>query len=90
MLDTVELVVFVERDGKRWIAKPLEFEPFENSLYAHAPTASFPSESRVPHQLKQELKTMGLIDGADAATVKAKDAHLEDMRALVFKKGEKK
>lgn len=88
-LDAVDLVIFQVRDGKRHIAKPLVFEPYESHLLAE-PTARFMREDNVPEQLKQELNIMGLIDNADAKTLKAKDAHLEDMRRLVFSPPESK
>lgn len=86
--DAHDLFIFDERNGKRYLAKPLVMEELEGGLIAE-PTARFHRKDNVPEQFKQCLNVMGLIDHADAGTLKAKDAHLEDMRRLVFN-GDKK
>lgn len=84
-MDQVQLVIFKEENGKRYIAKPLEFEIAERNVTIGQPTAYFPRHDNVPQQLKKELQNMGLIDNADAATVAALKYHLEDMRTLALK-----
>jgi len=81
---TIDLAILDERNGKKYIAKPLVFEPYDGFTIGE-PTASFDRDENIPEQLKQELRILGIFDDSNAATTTVLKAHLEDMRTLVFR-----
>lgn len=68
-----------QKQGDQLFQGKLTFEPYEPGLYAE-PTLRLPSDSDLPDQMKQALKTMGRLHNADQASVEALKYHLEDMR----------
>jgi len=85
MTDSVRIFIGKKQGDVNFVGK-IVFEPVERYSFRE-PTISVPLESDLPEKIKQSLKAMGRLYFADESTIKAKDAHLEDMRRLVFKTG---
>lgn len=85
--DVVAVVVMEVKDGRRFVAEPLRMVEI-NDGHLIEPTVSLNLESA--QVLMDDLWNCGLrpTEGTGSAgALRAVERHLDDMRALVFKKG---
>lgn len=83
-----QLKVYIvdDRNGERFIGTGITMEKMDRGLF-YGPTFTLQNHhGEGLANLKTELIRLGQIDNADKATVDAMKYHLEDMRALVFKR----
>ena len=76
------LALFQKRDDGLYTGK-IVFEKHQEGTYPH-PAMFFPYESKLPEKLKAEATRLGILNIADSGAIKAVQAHLDDMRRLVF------
>ena len=87
------LWIMVNKDGKRYVAKPVEFEFEEVSECFRLPDSTFQFTTKGDartflQDLSNELNNQGMKPNNDAVhgELKSIKIHLEDMRKLVFNK----
>jgi len=86
------IAIFEERDGKQFMAKPIElvFEEIDRYGEVVKPTLQIGYQMAEPFlkAMAESLDEFGVKTDSDAklaGTMQATRAHLEDMRSLVFK-----